>query len=65
MTKKKKDSQGEIIDEVRKARKAVWLEFKADEKKFFQKTRELAKVYGMHYATPPKRRKRSEGEDAA
>lgn len=65
MAKKKKDSQGEIIDEVRTARRAVWHEFKVDEKRFFEKTRELAKRFGLHYGTPPKRRKKNEGEDAA
>ena len=62
MARKKKDSQGPIIDEVRKVRKAVWNEFKANPKHFLDETRKLAKSLGMRYGTPPKRKK---DEDAA
>jgi len=58
MPKKKVESQGQIIDETRKARKEVWLEFKADEARFLKKTKDLVKKYGLQYATPTKKRKK-------
>jgi DNA-directed RNA polymerase specialized sigma subunit len=58
MAKKKIDFQGEIIDEVRKARVQVGREFKANRKRFFDESKKLAKELGMHYGTPRKRKKK-------
>lgn len=58
MAKKKIDSQGEIIEEVRNARAQIRLEFKANRKRFFDESRKLAKQLGMQYGTPKKRKKK-------
>lgn len=55
MAKKKMDSQGEIIDEVRRARVRVGREFRANEKQFLDHAKKLAKKYGMKYGTPKKK----------
>ena len=65
MAKKKTDSQGEIIDEIRKARADIWREYRGNMKKFHADSRKMAEKLGIHYVTPPKRRKKNEGEDAA
>jgi len=59
MAKKKMDSQGEIIGEVRRARAQVGREFKANRKKFFERARRSAQELGMHYGTPRKRKKKN------
>lgn len=58
MAKKKMNSQGEIIDEVRRARAQVGREFKTNRKKFFEKARKSAQELGMHYGIPRKRKKK-------
>ncbi|MGK5083956.1 hypothetical protein WDW37_11705 [Bdellovibrionota bacterium FG-1] len=64
MTKKKTDSQGAIIDELRKARAELWREYHGDMKKLHVDARKTAKTLGMRYAAPPKRRKKDNGEAA-
>jgi hypothetical protein len=63
MAKKKVDSQGEIIDEVRKARAQVGREFRANPKLFLEKAKKRAKELGMRYASPRKSKKKE--DDAA
>ena len=65
MAQKKNESQGEIIDEIRKARAELWREYNGDMKKLHADARITAKKLGMKYASPPKRRKKNEGADAA
>ena len=64
MAKKKIDSQGEIIDEIRKARAELWREYHGDMKKLHADARKTAKRLGMRYAAPPKRRKKDNDEAA-
>ncbi len=52
MTKKNKDSQGEIIDEVRAARAEVLKDFKEDPKHFEEKAKKAAKKLKLKYGTP-------------
>ena len=55
MAKKKVDSQGEIIDEVRRARARVGREFRANPKRFLANAKKVARKYGMKYGTPKKK----------
>ena len=55
MAKKKADSQGEIIDEVRRARVQVGREFRLNPNRFLARAKKLAKKYGLKYATPKKK----------
>lgn len=55
MEKKKVDSQGEIIDEVRKARTKLWCKYRGNMKTLHEATRKIAKQYGMKYGTPKKK----------
>ena len=65
MAKKKKiESQGEIIDELRKARAQVWREYTTNPKGFFAESKKRMKQLGIRYVTPKKRRSGNE-EDAA
>ena len=52
MTKKKSDSQGEIIDEVRKARAQLWRQYRGNMKKLHEESRKSVKQLGMKYSTP-------------
>ena len=61
MAKKKIDSQGEIIDEVRKARAQLWRHYRGNMKKLHADARRTAKQLGMKYGTPKKKK----AEDAA
>ncbi|MGK5088570.1 hypothetical protein WDW86_13510 [Bdellovibrionota bacterium FG-2] len=66
MARKKLDSQGEIIDELRKSRAELWREYHGDMKKLHADARKTAKKLGMRYATPPRSRDRTkDDEDAA
>lgn len=51
MKKKQKNSQGNIINEIRKAREIVNLRFTKDPKKFVQQAEERMKTLGITYAT--------------
>ena len=55
MAKRKTDSQGEIIDEIRRVRTRVGREFRADPKRFLENTKKLARKYGMKYGVPKKK----------
>lgn len=55
MTKKKTDSQGEIIDEVRKARAQLWHKYHGNMKKLHEDGRKHAKELGMKYGVPKKK----------
>lgn len=66
MAKKKIESQGEIIDEVRKIRAQVGREFRSNRKLFFKKAQKHAQELGMQYGSPRKAKKQRPGdEDAA
>lgn len=53
--KKREESQGEIIDEIRKVRAQVGREFKSNPKQFFADSQKLMKKLGVRYGTPKKR----------
>jgi hypothetical protein len=55
VTKKRMESQGEIIDELRKVRAEVWVEYKRNPKQFVSETRKIIKKLGMRYGTPKKK----------
>lgn len=61
--KKQIDSQGEIIDEVRKARAQLWRQYRGNMKKLHEDSRKRVKELGMHYGTPKK--KTNNDEEAA
>ena len=65
MAKKKKNSQGKIINEIRKVRAELWREYHGDMTKLHADARQTAKQLGMRYAAPPVRRKKEKDEDAA
>lgn len=62
--KKKEESQGEIIDELRKVRAQIGRKFKSNPKQFFSDSQKLMKKLGIRYGTPKKRRTGND-EDAA
>ena len=53
--KKKGDSQGEIIDEVRKARAVLWHRYHGDMKKLHRESQKKVKELGMKYGVPKKK----------
>lgn len=55
MAKKKIDSQGEIIDEVRKARVELWRRYRGNMRKLHKDTQKRVKELGMRYGTPKKK----------
>ena len=55
MAKKKADSQGEIIDEVRMARAQLWRKYRGNMNKLHEDTRKRVKQLGMKYGTPKKK----------
>jgi len=61
---KKTDGQGEIIDEIRKARAEIWKEYKGNMKKFHADARKYAKKHGLKYAVPTKKTKKELDEAA-
>ncbi len=61
MAKKKEDSQGEIVDEVRRARAHLWRKYRGNMKKLHEDSRKRVKQLGMKYGTP----KKKTDEDAA
>ena len=58
MSKGKLDSQGEIIDEVRRARGELWQKYRGDMRKLHLDSRQIAKKLGMKYATPKKKKEK-------
>jgi len=65
MAKKKTESQGEIIDEVRRTRAQLWRHYRGDMKKLHADARKTAKQLGMRYSIPPKRQDKGRDDEAA
>jgi len=56
MASKKNESQGEIIDEIRRSRARIGREFRDHQKQFLDDAKKIAKKYGMKYGTPKKKK---------
>jgi hypothetical protein len=56
MANKKTESQGDIIDEIRRSRTRIGREFRDNQKQFLEDAKKIAKKYGMKYGTPKKKK---------